>query len=243
MKGTRRLVLAGGAGLFLAEGADAKRRKKKSGNKNQHKKKNKKHKKSSNAADADFDAILSDLASTMRYGLRDDKLSLDALENKLARGEIIEVQCTNHSLMGIRAVERAGGRARLVGAFMYPFNEGENTGHVMMEARIGDQWVCYDLMCNVQAVDAAGNACSLEDWCASSDHYWRRIADDETVYPLEEHLLAIYSRLLHTPWVAVKDNPLRAIFYDADQADAALILKTYKWLDKVNQLDWKKAMA
>ncbi len=246
MRGTRRLVLTGGAGLLLAGGADAKRGKKKSNGKNSNKSKHKKKKQKNKpvAPDAvDYDAILTDLASRMRYGLRDDQLSPGALEDKLARGEIIECQCTNHSLMGVRAVQRAGGRARLVGALLYPFNEGPNTGHVMMEARIGGQWVCYDLMCNVQALDANGNACSLETWCASPEHHWRRIADDETVYPLEEHLPAIYDRLLKTPWVGVKDNPFRAIFYDTDPGDAALIMKNYSWLNKVNLSDWKRAMA
>jgi hypothetical protein len=234
MRGTRRLVLAGGMGSLLAEGVEAKRRKKKS-----RKKKNK----SRETTPVDYDSILSDLASRMRYGLRDDQLSIAALENRLARGEIIECQCTNHSWMGVRAIERAGGRARLVGSFMYPFNEGPDTGHVMMEVRVDGQWFCYDLMCNVQAVDANGQGCSLEDWCASPEPRWRRIADDETVYPLEEHLPAIYNRLLQTPWVAVKDSPFQAIFYDADSSDAALIMKNYKWLDKVNLSEWNRAMS
>ncbi len=252
MKGTRRLVVAGGAALLLTEGAEARRRKKKSNNnKNDRNKKNgkknnkHKHKKNkpSTSDPVDVDAILADLATKMRYGLRDDQLSADALERKLSSGEIIECQCTNHSLMGVRAVRRAGGRARVVGSFIYPFNEGPNTGHVMMEARIGGQWVCYDLMCNVQALDANGNPCSLETWCASSEHRWRRIADDETAYPLEQHLAAIYDRLLDTPWVGVKDSPFGAIFYDSDPDDAALIMKNYKWLDKVSLSEWQHAMS
>jgi hypothetical protein len=248
MKGTRRLVLAGGVGLLLAEGTEAKRRKKKSNNKNnkkndkKHKKKHKKNKPSTSGP-VDYDAILADLATKMRFGLRDDQLSVDALEKKLSSGEIIECQCTNHALMGVRAVRRAGGRARVVGAFLYPFNEGPNTGHVMMEVRMGSQWVCYDIMCNVQALDANGNPCSLETWCASSEHRWRRIADDETAYPLEQHLAAIYDRLLDTPWVGVKDSPFGAIFYDPDPSDAALIMKNYSWLDKVSLSEWKRAMS
>ena len=113
----------------------------------------------------------------------------------------------------------------------------------MMEVRAGNQWLCYDLMCNVQAIDANGNGCSLEAWCASPDPRWRRIADDETGYPLEEHLPAIYNRLLQTPWVEVKDNPFQAIFYDADPRDAALIMKNYKWLDKVNLTEWNRAVS
>lgn len=237
MIGTRRLVLVGSVSVAFSHAAEGKRRKKA-----KHRKARKTKKKPASTA-IDHDAILSDLASRVRYGLRDDELSVAALEKRLADGETVECQCTNHSMLAARAIQRAGGRARVVGSFLYPFNEGPNTGHVMMEVRVDGQWHCYDVMCNVQAVDANGQGCSLEAWCASSEPRWRRIADDEAVYPREEHLAAIYDRLLGTPWVAVSDSPLRAVFYDPDPDDAALIMKTYKWLDKVNQSEWNRAMS
>jgi hypothetical protein len=239
MNGTRRLVLVGGLGFTFGQIAEAKSRK--SSKRRKAAKRRKKRRKAAHAVD--YDALLSNLAGQMRYGLRDDQLSLDELEGKLARGETVECQCSYQAWLAVRAVRRAGGRARMVGTFMYPYFEGPNTGHILMEARIGGRWQCYDMMCNVQAVDANGNGCSLEEWCASPDPRWRRIADDEAVYPREEHLKAIYDRLLGTPLIILKEAPLDAILYEPDTEDAARIMATYSWIRLVSKKRWKKEMA
>jgi hypothetical protein len=234
MRGTRRLIILGGLGLGLCGTAEAKRQKRN--------KRNKKRKQDRRPrGPVDHDTILAGLVTLLRFGLADDKLSLRALEQKIARGAVVECQCTRQSQLAARAINRAGGRARVVGAFMYPFNTGPNTGHVMMEVRDGDHWVCYDVMGKVQAVDANGVGCSLAEWCTSSEHLWRRIGDDGGFYPREQDLAAIYARLLHTPWVGINESPFKAVFYDADVADAALIAKTYPWLRQVPETDWQRA--
>lgn len=251
MNGTRRLVLVGGLGLAFGEVAESKRRKAgKKRNNAKRRKKDKRRKETKNRKDrgvknipADFDALLSNLAGQMRYGLRDDELSLEELENKLARGETVECQCSYQAWLGLRAVRRAGGRARMVGAFMYPYYEGPNTGHILMEARVGGTWHCYDMMCNVKAIDANGNGCSLEEWCAAPEPRWQRIADDEDVYPLEEHLKGIYDRLLGTPMICLSEAPLDAILYEPDTEDAARIAATYSWVRVVSKQRWQEEMA
>jgi hypothetical protein len=234
MRGTRRLIILGSLGLGLGGTAEAKRRKR-----NKRHTKRKQHR--GPRGPVDHDTILAGLVTQLRFGLADDKLSLRALEQKIARGAVVECQCTRQSQLAARAINRAGGHARVVGAFMYPFNTGPDTGHVMMEARDGDQWVCYDVMGKVQAIDTSGAGCSLAEWCASPEHLWRRIGDDGGFYPREQDLAAIYARLLQTPWVGVNERPFKAVFYDADAADAALIARTYPWLRRVSATDWQRA--
>jgi hypothetical protein len=134
MIGTRRLVLLGGASLVLPEAARAKNKKNA-----KRKKKAKRKKNNSSAVSVDHDAILANLASQLRYGLRDDELSADQLESRLAQGDVVECQCSNQAWLGVRAVRRAGGRARMVGSFLYPFRAGPGDGHVMMEVYAGGQ--------------------------------------------------------------------------------------------------------
>lgn len=238
MIGTRRLVLLGGASLALQEAALADRHKKQSGN--QKKNKRRKNKKRA-TGDIDHNAVLANLAGQLRYGLRDDKVSVQNLESRLNKGEIVEVQCSNQAWLGLRAVIRAGGKARLVGSFGYPYNPGPEDGHVMMEVYSGGQWLCYDVMCKVQALDDAGNPCSLDQWCNSLQPGWRRFADDGGFYPQESELPRIYAEILGTPWIARSEDPLQGIFYSQDARDAAKIEATYKWLEKVPLQEWQQA--
>lgn len=238
MIGTRRLILLGSASLALHETALADRKKKPK----QQKKKNKRRKKKKGAAgDVDHNAILANLATQLRYGLRDDKVSIENLESRLAKGEIVECQCSNQAWLGLRAVNRAGGKARMVGSFGYPYNPGPEDGHVMMEVYSGGQWLCYDVMGKVQALDDNGNPCSLDEWCASQQPGWRRFADDGGYYPQESELPRIYASILGTPWLARSENPLQGIFYSQDAKDASKILSTYKWLEKVSLKEWQQA--
>lgn len=238
MIGTRRLVLVGGASLVLHEATLAKNKKKA-----KRQKKNKRRKKKSNAAAVDHEAIIANLATQLRYGLGDDQASIEKLESKIARGEIVECQCSKQSLLAVRAVNRAGGRARWAGSFLYPFRAGPGDGHVMMEVYTGGQWLCYDVMCKVQALDDNGAPCSLDTWCASQQPGWRRFADDGGLYPRESDLARIYAEILGTPWVAKSEDPLRAIFYSQDANDAAHIMANYSWLDKVPLKEWQKAVT
>ncbi len=239
MIGTRRLILVGGVGLALHEATLAKNKKK--ARRQKKARRRKKHK--SGATAIDHDAILANLARQLRYGLRDDELSVENLASRVANGETVECQCSNQALLGVRAVRQGGGRARMVGSFLYPFRPGPGDGHVMMEVYAGGQWLCYDVMCKVQAIDDNGNACSLDEWCASQQPGWRRFADDGGYYPREVDLPRIYGEILGTPWVARGDGPLRAVFYSSDAKDAAHIMSNYKWLEKVSLKEWKEAVS
>ena len=235
MIGTRRLILLGGASLALHEAALADRKKKP-----RHKKQNKHRKKHKGATgDVDHNAILAKLATQLHYGLRDDKVSAENLESRLAKGEIVEVQCSNQAMLGVRAVRHAGGRSRIVGAFGYPFVRGPEDGHVMMEVYSGGQWLCYDVMCKVQALDDTGIPCSLDKWCASQQPGWRRFADDGGYYPQESELPRIYAAILGTPWIARSDGPIRGVFYSQDSKDASHIMANYKWLERVSLKEWQ----
>lgn len=233
MVGTRRLVLVGGASLVLHEATLAKNKKKAKRRK----------KKKSGAVDVDHNAILASLATQLRYGLRDDKVSIENLQSRIPRGEIVECQCSKQAQLGVRAIGRAGGRARSVGSFLYPFRAGPGDGHEMMEVYSGGRWLCYDVMCKVQAIDDNGDPCSLDTWCASQQPGWRRFADDGDLYPREADLPRIYAEILGTPWIARSRDPLRGIFYSHDPKDAARIMSHYKWLDKVPLKDWQKAVT
>lgn len=231
MRGTRRFIVLGTLAIGLRGTAEAKR----------HKRGKRRKEHARNRGPVDHDKILAGLVTQLRFGLADDNLSLRDLEQKIARGAVVECRCTRQSQLAVRAINRAGGRARVVGAFMYPFNTGPDTGHVMMEVRDGGAWLCYDVMGKVQAIDADGVGSSLENWCASPEPLWRRIGDDGGFYPTEQDLAAIYAKLLQTPWVGVNENPFRAVFRDADSADAALIADTYSWLRHVADAEWQKA--
>lgn len=239
MIGTRRLVLVGGASLVLHEAALAKNKKKA----RRKKKAKRKKKNKSGAGSVDHDAILANLAPQLRYGLRDDQASIQKLESMIANGDVVECQCSKQALLAVRAVNRAGGRSRWVGSFLYPFRAGPGDGHVMMEVYSGGQWLCYDVMGKVQALDDSGAPCSLDAWVASQQPGWRRFADDAGYYPRESDLARIYAEILGTPWVARSDDPLKAIFYSPDAKDAAHIMANYSWLQRVSLKEWNKAVT
>jgi hypothetical protein len=239
MIGTRRLILVGGASLALHEAALVAGKKK---SKNKNKKKGKRRKKGKGAGgDIDHDAVLANLVKQLSYGTRDDKVSIQNLESRLAKGETVVTQCSNQAWLGVRAVQQAGGKARMVGSFVSPYVPGPGDGHVMMEVYSGGQWLCYDPMCKVQALDDNGNPCSLDTWCASQNPGWRRFAADRGEYPAEAHLPRIYASILGTPWIARSESPLKGIFYSQDAQDTKKILATYEWLEKVSLKEWQKA--
>src|SRR4051812_21579558 len=69
------------------------------------------------AAAATPDEILSGLAGHVSHGFANKRLSMPELETKLAAGERISVLCGQISMLGQRALQRAGIQSRLIGTF------------------------------------------------------------------------------------------------------------------------------
>jgi GAF domain-containing protein len=106
--------------------------------------------------DQRIEAILGSLASQQAHGWRQDNVPLDELEAEVAQGQHIAVSCGTISSLGIRAAERAGYRARMVGAFTREQMNGFDDGHIMFEVRLNEGWTVVDLDNNRMAPPGTG---------------------------------------------------------------------------------------
>jgi hypothetical protein len=229
--GTRRTFLVGTLAVTLGVGGvmtdlSAKRRKRR------------RHKRRQRGATLDdVLAVLSPLAERMLYGVRDEGTPLATLEERLAAGKEIEALCGTQSKLAVRALQRHGLAARLVGALREPY--GPDNSHVMLEVRAGGAWHCYDIMSNTQAVGADGRSLSVVDWCAAREQHWRRIATDANWPRTDAEIADIYRRVMGTPWLS--DYRGRGVFHDP--ARAAAIVAARPWLHPVSEQEWLALLA
>jgi hypothetical protein len=217
---TRRAVILGGIGVPLGDTAVAKRRQR-----------------SKDEPPANHDAILSDLAGRMVFGVRDEGRPLEELEANLSRGETVEALCGIHAHLAVRELRRLGITSRRVGALREPY--GPDNSHVLLEVRVGGAWQCYDVMGNTQAIDGDDNGLSIVAWCAASERHWRRIATDPNWPRSDEELSGLYERVLGTPWV--EDGGGFAVFHDLENAEA--ITTARPWLHPVDLQAWLDLLA
>ncbi len=165
----RRNIMLAGLGMFgLTTGPAVAR----------NSKKQKRRKKLGSAVDAaQVDAVLGPLAEHMWHGEADDRLSIDKLESRIARGDRIMVQCTNQAMLSVRALGRSGIAARMVNPFFAGAWESA-WGHTSMEVRVAGRWQVFDPTGNAQLVDQNGNGMDVSTACITRPILTRPFAFD-----------------------------------------------------------------
>lgn len=230
----RRVLVAGSLGVALmpVTGFAKSRNKKKT-------QKKKSSKKTTNTVSvAEVDAILSPLAEMMWHGLDDDNLSLDELEALIANGQRIIVQCSNQSMLGIRALGRAGIKARMINPlYNGAWNDAEGWGHTSMEVRVEGRWQVFDMTGNSQLVDSKGRGMDVSTACRIRPIQTRAFASDPlwTLENAPPDLHAYYEKIFQIP---VIEYELFWRFHDAsNRARIEGIDHSWHWADKKT---WQK---
>lgn len=191
------------------------------------------------------DAILSDLAQHVTHGFADYGSTIPKLEAKIATGEHVSVLCGQISLLGQRALTRAGIPSRLVGVFasqryeMYDVPPGVLESHAMLEVWDGNSWDLYDLDSNSQPTDADGNPVTIDQFANMSPRYYRPIATDP-LYDATDDQYPIYEQWLfdhHEEWydrvldiVTIRDGS--EYIYTGAQDSPISDIKGYEWVDE-----------
>lgn len=230
----RRVLFAGSLGLALSPVTGfAKSRKKNKQNKKTRKKKNNKTKSSHKVSVAAVDAILSPLAEMMWHGLDDDNLSLDELEALIASGQRIIVQCSNQSMLGIRALGRAGIKARMINPlYNGAWNDADGWGHTSMEVRVEGRWQVFDMTGNSQLIDSKGRGMDVSTACRTRPIQTRAFASD-ALWAWEgapSNLQAYYEKIFQIP---VIEHERFWRFHDANnRARIEGIDHSWHWADK-----------
>lgn len=228
----RRNVILAGLGMISLTpgGVDA------GGGKKQKHGKQRRKKLGSAVDTAQVDAVLGPLAELMWHGEADDRLSIEKLEARIARGDRVMVQCTNQAMLGVRALARSGIAARMIN----PFFDGPweaSWGHTSMEVRVAGRWQVFDPTGNVQLVDEHGTGMDVSTTCITRPILTRPFAFD----PLwgwvgaPDDLGAYYERVFQIPIIYQK----RAWhFHDAaNRGRIERIGDRWQW---ANAKEWQK---
>ncbi len=137
-------------------------------------------------------AILTNVAAHVSHGFKDYSTPYETDEQIIASGGHVSVLCGQVSLLGIRALNRAGIPARSVGAFAaqradlmdVPSNIVES--HAMLEAWTGSRWELYDLDSNVQPVDENGGPVTIQQFADMPARHYRVLATDALYDPTDD---------------------------------------------------------
>jgi hypothetical protein len=191
------------------------------------------------------DAILSDLAQHVSHGFADKPLSMLELERRIANGDHVSVLCGQVSMLGQRALARAGIRSRLVGTFssqryeMYDVPADVLESHALLEVWDGTRWVLYDLDSNVQPVTADGQPVTITGFAQMSPRYYRSIANDPLYDPTNDDY-PIYEAWLfanHEEWydrvldIVTVESPTGGYVYTGPRESPISGFAGYRWVD------------
>ncbi len=124
------------------------------------------------------DSVLAPLAKMIGQGFTHEGLTPDELEYRIAQGERVIVLCGLQSILGVRALQRAGIEARMVNPMTREAWDGGSDAHVQLEARLDGRWQVYDMTYNAQAVDSKGHGIDISTLCLRREHRWRKFAKD-----------------------------------------------------------------
>lgn len=138
---------------------------------------------------AQASAVLTNVAAHVSHGFADYALTMPALEAKIAQDDHVSVLCGQVSMLGVRALERAGIPARYVGTFasqradLFDVPADVVESHALLEAWTGGRWELYDLDSNVQPVDAAGQPVTIQQFADAPIRSYRVLATDPLYDP------------------------------------------------------------
>lgn len=190
-------------------------------------------------------AVLTNVAEHVSHGFADKSLTMPQLEAHIAAGGHVSVLCGQVSMLGVRALQRAGVPARYVGAFAseradlmdVPAEVVES--HAMLEAWTGSRWELYDLDSNVQPVDADGKPITLLQFIDMPERRYRTLATDplydptDDQYPRYEEWVfsnheAWYDRVLSIPAIYQGDGYGYA--YTGPRSSPVADIPGYTWV-------------
>jgi hypothetical protein len=227
----RDVVMAGLGMMSLASGSAAAR-----GGKTQKRPRQRRRTLGSAADAAQVDAVLGPLAELMWHGEADDRLSIEKLEGRIARGDRIMVQCTNQAMLSVRALARSGITARMINPLAASAWE-TSWGHTSMEVRVAGHWQVFDPTGNAQLVDQDGNGMDVSTACITRPILARSFAFD-SLWGWEgapDDLKAYYERIFQIP--IIYHQQLWRFHDAANRGRIERIGKRWQW---ANTKDWKK---